>query len=170
MNLNIRKASIDDAEKIAYVRSASWRAAYAGIVPDEYLKNISLDTRADKFRADIAGNPDMNFFVAELDRNVIGILILSKCRDKDVSNAGEIDGIYLLPEYIGKGYGTDMIRFSVSFLANAGFDSIYLWVLEENNQARKFYQKCGFSADGSKKKMNIGKHLNVIRMRTKIKL
>lgn len=170
MELNIRKAEIKDAQKVAYVHTMSWKAAYAGIVPDEYLNNLSVDTRAEEFRIDYKNNEKTYCFVAELQDKAIGFIVLEKSRDKDLSDAGEICAMYLLPEYLDKGYGSQMMRFSVKFLAELGFNTISLWVLEESERARKFYKKCGFVFDGTKKKMDIGKPFSVIRYKTEIRV
>ncbi|HAN20237.1 MAG: hypothetical protein A2Y15_05125 [Clostridiales bacterium GWF2_36_10] len=170
MNLNIRKAEYGDAEKIAYVHTMSWKVAYAGIIPDEYLNNLSVDDRAEKFRLYFDKNENTFYFLTELDEKTIGFIVLQECRDKDLKGAGEICAMYLLPEYFNKGYGSHMMRFSVNFLANKGYKTIALWVLEENARARKFYQKCGFVFDGKKKKIDIGKPLKVIRYRTEIRV
>jgi hypothetical protein len=36
-------------------------------------------------------------------------------------------------------------------LAGAGFTAATLWVLESNARARRFYEACGWSADGTAK-------------------
>lgn len=57
---------------------------------------------------------------------------------------GEIISLYLLPEYMGKGYGRLLLQTVISELKNMGFHKVFLWVLEENQNARCFYEKCGF--------------------------
>lgn len=39
--MQIRKATINDAEGIAKVHVDSWRTTYKGIIPDEFLYNLS---------------------------------------------------------------------------------------------------------------------------------
>ena len=57
---------------------------------------------------------------------------------------GEIVSLYFLPEYMGKGYGRLLLQAAVGELSKMGYDRAYLWVLEENWNARHFYEKCGF--------------------------
>lgn len=57
---------------------------------------------------------------------------------------GEIISLYFLPEYMGKRYGGLLLQAVVSELKKMGFDKVFLWVLEENHNARHFYEKCGF--------------------------
>lgn len=48
------------------------------------------------------------------------------------------------PEYMGKGYGKQLLAAAVDGLAQLGYRDIFLWVLEENRRARKFYENAGF--------------------------
>ncbi|RKI85043.1 N-acetyltransferase [bacterium 0.1xD8-71] len=44
----------------------------------------------------------------------------------------------------------------VTELHKLGFQDIFLWVLEENLRARKFYEKCGFTSAGRSMEYEIG--------------
>ena len=57
---------------------------------------------------------------------------------------GEIISLYFLPEYMWKGYARLLLQAAVSELKKMGFDKVLLWVLEENQSARHFYEKCDF--------------------------
>ena len=41
-------------------------------------------------------------------------------------------------------------------LAALGFEDIFLWVLEENARARRFYERAGFAAAGESIECDIG--------------
>ena len=69
---------------------------------------------------------------------------------------GEIISIYVLPKYFNQGYGKKLLEFAVDTLGKNGFDNIYLWVLEENQQARSFYERNGFFPNGDKGAITIG--------------
>ena len=84
-------------------------------------------------------------------------------------NSGEIAAIYLLPEYWGEGYGGNLMNFSLDFLSGAGYESIAIWVLEENNRAINFYKKYGFDFDENKKTIVLGKELVEVRYLKTIK-
>jgi RimJ/RimL family protein N-acetyltransferase len=43
-------------------------------------------------------------------------------------------------------------------LGRENYETITLWVLELNRQARAFYAKAGYSFDGTKKMLCIGGH------------
>lgn len=95
---------------------------------------------------------------------IVGFMCLGKCRDEDLDNTyGEIWGIYLLPSFWRQGIGTVFIDWGIEELKQKGYRKISLWVLEDNMNARRFYEKMGFMHDGTVKELNIGKPLNEIR-------
>ena len=71
--------------------------------------------------------------------------------------------MYLLEAFWGKGYGREMMDFSLLELKRMGYGEALLWVLEANSRARRFFEKCGFVFDGSIKEINIDKPLIVMR-------
>jgi ribosomal protein S18 acetylase RimI-like enzyme len=56
-----------------------------------------------------------------------------------------------------------LIQRGINELRSRGYSKISLWVLEENMNARRFYEKSGFVHDGTVKEINIGKPLNEYR-------
>ncbi len=161
--MEIVRASLDRAEDIAYVHAMSWREAYHGIVPDEFLEDFTPEKRADVFRKSFPSSPD-EFYIAYLDGQPMGMLVIGKLRDADADeHAGEIGAIYLLAGYWGKGYGKQLMDFAISRLKELSYRTVTLWVLEANERARKFYERYGYVFDGAKKEINIGKPLTEIR-------
>ena len=63
----IRPASVHDVEAIRDVHSASWLAAYRGLVPDEVLERRAGERPAEMYRKmiDDPGSPRAGTWVAE---------------------------------------------------------------------------------------------------------
>ena len=163
MEINIRKVLPTEAYEYAACHIACWQAAYRGIMTDEYLDNMSAEKMAEDTRQALSNPGVYRFYCVELDRKMIGRLVVSKSRDEDKPDAGEIAAMYLAGEYWDKGYGRKMMDFSIKEIKKMGYDEAFLWVLEENSRARKFYEKCGFEFDGAKKETNIDKPLAHMR-------
>ena len=163
MEFAIRKALPEDAYDRSACHVSSWRSAYKGIVPDEYLNDLSVEKGAEKFRQTNLNNPDFLYYCATYDNKIIGNLVIGKSREEDKPDAGEICGIYLIEEFWGKGYGKTMMDYAIDKLKCMGYNEIILWVLEENDRARRFYEKCNFVFDGTKREIEIGKVLIKIR-------
>jgi GNAT superfamily N-acetyltransferase len=147
----IRPATIDDARAIAEVHVASWRATYRGLLPDAYLDRLSVDEREAQ-RREVLRDPsgEWGTLVAEEDGRVIGFAAYGPSRDDDASpGTGEVPAIYLAPEVVGTGVGRDLFEQVNVALRDAGFTRATLWVLEVNERARRFYERAGWSWDGS---------------------
>ena len=163
MNITIRPAKPEDAYERAVCHVSSWRSAYKNIVPDEILDNLSVEEIAEKLKRYLKEYKDVLYYCAIYDSRIIGHFNFCKSRDEDKPNAGEIVGFYSIEEVWGKGVGKQMMDFAINTLKNIGYNEIILWVLEDNARARRFYEKCGFVFDGTKKEITIGKPLIEVR-------
>jgi len=97
----------------------------------------------------------------------VGFLTLGAARDPDLdtSRTGEIWGIYISPGYWRKGIGTRLAEEAEKMLRSRGYEDAVLWVLEGNQQARRFYEAMGFDLDGESKKIDWGAPLKAVRYR-----
>lgn len=77
--------------------------------------------------------------------------------------------LYLLPAYIGRGYGKALLAAAVEALPAQGCRSVLLWVLAENRRARAFYERAGFHPGGAAMEtVTGGKPLEELRYRRRI--
>lgn len=141
----------DDRNKISSVYEQSWKTAYRGIVPDDYLDSIPAGRWASK-----VDNPSWHTLVCLEDGQIIGTSSFCESRFDVFEGYGEIISIYLLPEYVGKGCGRQLMERALSELRKQGYTKTFLWVLEENNRARAFYEKMGFTISDKSIVSNIG--------------
>ena len=149
----------DDRKAISRIYEASWKYAYSGIVPQEYLESIPEGRWADRL-----DTPGWNTMVYIDDGKYIGTSSFCKSRFDSYPDSGEIISIYFLPEYMKKGFGSKLIAAVLYELKEQGYDDVFLWVLEENMHARQFYEKNGFSrTDDYREDVISGKALREIR-------
>lgn len=141
----------DNPLEISQIYENSWRYAYKGIVPQDYLDSIPTGKWAKSLNK-IGMN---NLVLIEYER-LIGTASFCKSRWKKYSEYGEIVSIYFLPDYIGKGYGKLLLNKCIEELKQSGFNKVLLWVLENNHRARKFYERNGFVDSGVFMDDNIG--------------
>ena len=52
--------------------------------------------------------------------------------------------IYVHPSQWGEGHGTELLSAAERALSGMGFERALLWVLEQNHQAREFYERRGW--------------------------
>ncbi len=153
--MQTRKADVNDAKVMAQIHAESWKVAYRGFVPDSYLDELSAD-RWNSIFAESLRQQTMSARLLVDGEKPIGCAFYGRSRDELYSDYGEIVSLYLLPNYIGKGYGRILIKAVQQELQDEGFPKYFLWVLEENKQARKFYEKCGFSCNEEKHYIEVG--------------
>ncbi|MFC2099392.1 GNAT family N-acetyltransferase [Candidatus Bipolaricaulota bacterium] len=163
---DLRRATREDAEALAVVHVAAWRAAYAGIVPDAVLEQRDVAYRTKRFREFLSRN-EGETYILEREAAVIGFMTIGAARDENAaaSETGEIWGIYLHPGHWRQGIGTSLFRSAQTMLREQGFSQIVLWVLEENTAARRFYEAMSFRVDGADKELTLGRPLRAIRYR-----
>ncbi|WP_248557834.1 GNAT family N-acetyltransferase [Paraburkholderia terrae] len=155
-SVNIRLASIDDAQEIAKVHVATWRDAYKELLPIEYLANLDENARAEKWRkALLAGAPCV--LVAVMNGMVAAWVAFGPSRDEDLdSRCAEIEAIYVASDFWSRGIGTALIHAACERLHAKGYCTVALWVLKDNAAACSFYSRRGFEPDGSAKVVEIG--------------
>lgn len=157
--ISIRYADLNDSKTMALIHIVSWQYAYKGIIPNQILDNLSLEKRKMSFEHTLSNTKEENILIFK-DNEAAGFICIGKCRDIDKSNScGEIYAIYLLPKYINKGIGSILINSALNELKERQFNTVILWVLKDNVNARMFYEKNGFTFDGTEKEIIIGKSL-----------
>ena len=152
MGIRIRKAAPADAGGIARVHVDTWRTSYAGIVPDEHLAGLSYSDREAVWGQILSRDkPAQHNFVAETEGGeVVGFAGGGPEREGDEVYLGELYAVYLLEAYQRQGVGRRLARAVANGLLSAGFESMLLWVLEDNRRARRFYESLGGVVVGRK--------------------
>ncbi len=149
----------DDKITVSRIYQQSWRHAYHGILPQDYLNAIP-----DEHWVSALENNSWNTLICIENDRIIGTSSFCKSRFEQFADWGEIISIYLLPEFMGKGFGKMLLTRALSELKKLGYDSVFLWVLEQNTRARNFYEKFGFLPSDHVLCSNIGgKDLREIR-------
>ncbi|MBQ6142897.1 MAG: GNAT family N-acetyltransferase [Clostridia bacterium] len=141
----------DDKKEISKIYEDSWKFAYAEIIPKDYLDNIPAGSWIPHLE-----NKNMNNLVLIKDGKFIGTSSYCRSRSKEFKNFGEIVSIYLLPEYVGKSYGKKLFKATLNELTELGYKDVFLWVLEENVRARRFYESQKFKLSDKFNYINIG--------------
>lgn len=142
--MNIRFAHPEDAPAIARAHVASWQTTYRGIIADEILDNLSVESRVQYWQEFIpqAEGQQSSIFVAEENGKIVGFCSAGPGREPIPGYPAELYTIYLLQSAQGRGFGRQLVRAAVSHLTRHGFEAMFVWVLRDN-PARHFYQALG---------------------------
>jgi len=160
--LSIRWVTVDDAAGVAAVHVNAWRVAYAGLIDQAVLDRQSVETRTEMWRhwitrSQLGEAPDgygevaHRLLVAELDGEIAGWASFGGGRDDDSRELAELAGLYVDPNAWARGVGHALIERAQHELAAAGWTDAYLWVLDGNDRAIRFYERHGWRADGGEK-------------------
>lgn len=161
----IRDAKREDAPAIAKVHVDTWRTTYKGVVPDEYLAQISYERRLAMWQSILSRpNEKEHLLILEHEGVVIGFVSAGAMRDGEDPKAGEVFAVYILESFQGQGQGRKLIEASLSRLKAAGFQTMTLWALEEN-EACGFYTHCGGEPVAEKWEEIGGKRLKEVAFR-----
>ncbi len=135
--MQIRRVTKDDFDEISQLLTQVWKSAYQGIFPQIFLDNLEDQ----KWLAGLASmlNSQAECWLAEQDEKIVGMLTLGDGR-KEYAEA-EIYVINVLPSFQGQGIGKALIQFALAQLKGK---SVYLEVVVQNHQARRFYEQHGF--------------------------
>jgi ribosomal protein S18 acetylase RimI-like enzyme len=145
VTLEIRAESAEDCDAIALLHVLAWQKAYRGLLPDEVLDTLSVDEWARKRRERLGNDGPRRTIVATLDGVVVGFARFGP--DRYEEEFGEIQAIYVHPDYWGKGAGDALIR---TALENLPQQEVGLWMLEGNERAQRFYARYGLHPSGTR--------------------
>ena len=157
---SVRSARPRDGVAIARINVAAWESAYAHLFPPERLaaRWTTLE-RAGEWWAERIGSvkPPQRTFVAEQERQVVGFADTGPSRDDDADpqQTGELNLIYVLPGWWGRGIGQALMAEAVRAMRGDGFSEATLWVLEDNPIGRRFYEAGGWRSDGALKEVDV---------------
>jgi ribosomal protein S18 acetylase RimI-like enzyme len=152
--MRIRSATVEDATRIAEIHIAAWRAAYAEQLPKAYLDGLDVIERAARWRRSLAEAHRTITAVAidEYDEPM-AFCVYGLPRDADArgTRTGEIMALNVVPTAWRRGFGAALLDGAMRDARRIGWERVTLWVLKDNQQARGFYEKYGFSPDGAEK-------------------
>jgi ribosomal protein S18 acetylase RimI-like enzyme len=170
----IRAGSAAHAAQIAAVQRETWFAAYEGIIAPEVIDRVTVPDDGARVRQSFRIRPWQRMLVAvdpgagdpgAGDPGVGGIVgYASFGPETDVLNApwphpltvdgesgrvAELYALYVRPAWWSTGTGRALAGKVLARSAAAGYRSITLWVLRDNQRARRFYERAGFAPDGA---------------------
>lgn len=147
--LTLRPAGLDDAGAIARLHVTTWRAAYAGVVPDGYLVGMS-EIGQMRFWRRLLGRPraEETVLLAEVagagGPEAVGFGSCGRSRPCGLPYGGEVYTLYVTDDWKGRGIGRALIHALFADLVARGHGDAVIWVLSAN-PARYFYEVLGGS-------------------------
>lgn len=138
----MRPAGVADAAAIARVHVATWRTAYRGLLPDDFLGSLDEPGYEARWVRAIS-DPGIRVYVTEEGEAVVGFASGGRERAGEPEFSGELYALYVLSEAQGHGHGRRLVRAVVDGLHEMGIRDMIVWVLRDNPNARRFYERLG---------------------------
>ncbi len=159
--IKVRRARGEDAAAIARVHVETWRAAYAGLVPDDYLVGMSEQGQAFGWQKAIARRGRFEtILVAEAEGGpLVGFGNAGVTRHGVLPWDAEVYTLYVAVDWQGQGTGRRLLGALFRALVRNGFNDAFLWVLA-SNPSRFFYEAMGGERAAERQEAFAGTKLN----------
>lgn len=141
--MQLRSATAADTDIIAAMHTDNWRVSYRGHMKDTYLDHDIFAERLALWRGRMANPvPGQHVLLALEQDEVIGFSCMIGAEDEKWGSM--LDNLHVAGTHKGKGIGERLIRETALWLArHYPEQGMYLWVLEANEGARRFYDRMG---------------------------
>lgn len=142
MNIELRKAIIQDAERLIDINIAVWWSTYKGLIPDEIIEKLQIknEQRIENKKKDILEK--QNTYVAIVNGQIVGYSSYGKSRDANYPQSCEIYSCYILEEYQGFHIGRMLATKILQEFVNSGYTTMITKCLV-GNPSNKFHEAIG---------------------------
>jgi GNAT superfamily N-acetyltransferase len=171
----VRPAEPHDAEEIAGIQLATWRAAYRDLLPAEVLDALDADEAAATWRHTIEQGP-ARVFVATEGRWHVGFCAAGPSPQDESAGADGVpvpdaDRVALVstllvePRWGRRGHGGRLVAAAGQAMLAAGLARGIVWVAEADKASRAFWARAGWVADGTVRTLDAaGRPLREVRL------
>jgi hypothetical protein len=175
----VRAARAADAEGLALVQVASWRASFAGLVPDAVISELASEPAVDQFterwRDAISAPPTSKHRVHVAvekpgDPEILGFVASGPATDEDLwpGTDGELYELHVTPVVAADGHDQRLLNAVADTFAEDGFSTAYTWVLAGDEARIEFLTGAGWAPDGSRSNLDMGVRVPVVRLHTRL--
>jgi len=138
----LRMAGTDDVETVARLHADSWRRFYRGAYADSFLDGDVVADRRAVWSARLTDPAGSRTLLAEDEAGPVGFAHV--IFDADERWGSLVDNLHVTHSRRRGGIGTTLLTRAAAAAAEyATNPSLYLWVLEQNTEAQRFYSSLG---------------------------
>lgn len=143
-NINIRRATPDDAYDIKKIHIATYQKSYRGYVPDDYLDAMILDDEVIERTKKYLQTAEC--WIASYLTEPAGFAYISYPSDKTF----EIQALYVHPQYQKQGIGSALVNDLCEIKRSQGFFKCEVWTMKSGPSV-PFYEKIKFKKTDEEK-------------------
>lgn len=153
MKLILHTASTKDAALIADFARQTFETAFGPENdPDDMRTYLDACFTRKQIKSELE-NSDVKYLLAYADKMLVGYIKLEAGPPPDyetVSNPVQLSRIYVASHLLGQGLGTQLMQLTLQECRQLGYESVWLGVWDQNVQAQRFYERCGYKKIGKK--------------------
>lgn len=160
MQLNIRRAGLEDAENLSDISKVTFYDTFTGTCTEADMQSyLHQYYNLEQVKLELS-NPADHYYLADVNGITVGYLRFME----DYSSfpyisqwkALELKRIYVRKEFHGKGIAQQLMQYYLDYACEQGYEVAWLGVWEHNMRAQKFYEKYGFVNSGQTHDFPIG--------------
>lgn len=175
----VRAARAADAPGLARVQVASWRSAFAGLVPDAVIAELTSEEAvgqfAERWREAISAPPTSKHRVHVAvekpgEPEILGFAAAGPATDEDLwpGTDGELYELHVMPSVAAEGHDQRLLHAVADTFAEDGFSTGYTWALAGDEARVEFLEAAGWAPDGSRASLDMGVKVPVVRLHTRL--
>ncbi len=152
-NILLIQVQPSDLNALQEIARTSFTEAYADVNTAEDMKNYLANNLSQETLLSEINHVNSRFYLAKINEEVVGYLKLNKhCEASGSLNVLtlEIERIYALRAYYGRGVGPLLMQKAVNIAQKEGCKYIWLGVWKRNDRALQFYKKNNFQVYGER--------------------
>ena len=146
MEVKIRNAEYSDIQEISRIHVDSWKSAFDGLMPSDYINGYTVSSRMIEWHSTIRNGSDV-VVVADMGGKIVGFM--SYLSHPENAETIELSKLYLCPSVYGQKLGSTFVNHLEAYSLQKGINVIRLYVLDKNEAAIQFYSKHGFKFSDS---------------------
>ena len=120
----------ENVDAAAAVHSSSWQESHRAFCTPEFVARHTPRCQKEYLCVEMAAGKAV--WMLEADGNAVGLVSVYESL---------IENLYVLPEKQNQGYGTKLLHFAITKCK----DTPTLWILNNNDGARRLYERNGFA-------------------------
>ncbi len=142
--VSLRPMRGDDADAVAALHATSWRSAYRGMLTDQYLDHEVDADRQSVWRERLQrpdAAPAFGVVAEDAGGQMMGFAYVMPDHDPEWGTL--VDNLHVHPDAKGGGIGRQLMQAVARELGAEHTRPLFLWVLDANEPAKRFYARMG---------------------------
>lgn len=131
-NVRIVPVTEENVAVAGYIHAESWQESHRSFCTEEFVQRHSREAQTEYLRREMAEGKRVFLLLTPKPVGIVSVW------------GSLIENLYILPQAQNKGYGSRLLRFAMAMCEGTP----ELWILENNEGARRLYHRFGFRETG----------------------